>query len=317
MVVNRYLDGTPKDICDSLLFTSLYFISLKKLGYLNKAEQVWFNIEASQTKGKWLRHPDCPATPTSRDMILGVLAAFTQEVPNMRSHLVHTLQFVRKNRGFIANGRPDISFLAPGVAEFFRIYANALQISPGSRPLNIQLAFPTSEFSTLLADPGYRTHLIALQSWIELELREKAHYREHLGHRQALAALKPLTKITGIDPRPQRISWITQTIYGENRDNLFFKYLRLKSAGALTRSVRSKLISDLLAMPQFPSDRLPEDCDRKADYLWQRASDEYHKASPTCRVSFNGVDFLWMAALLLDHHEPIITEDSHHNKAWN
>jgi HrpA-like RNA helicase len=56
-------------------------------------------------------------------------------------------------------------------------------------------------------------------------------------------------------------------------------------------------------MTQFPVARLPESCDRRADYLWQRAGREYRPAKGNCLRRFNGADYLWMAGLLIEEIE--------------
>jgi hypothetical protein len=69
---------------------------------------------------------------------------------------------------------------------------------------------------------------------------------------------------------------------------------------AMNSNLAHKMLEDLLAMPQFPVDQLPTNCDRKADYLWQRKSEEYQPRSSNCHITYNGTDFLWMTALLLE-----------------
>lgn len=299
MVINHDVIRKPLDVCDSLLFTSLYFISLKKLGHHQRADSVWAAIKKSKEGGKWLRHPQCPK-PASRDMVLGILAAFSQDLPDAKPLLQETLKYIKLHKGFFSHGSVDVSFLTPGVAEFFRIYAKAYSIESHETPYNLQYSFSTSEFSALGSSTGYQTHLIALQSWIEMELLSKPKFSKELWQRNALLPFNALGNLTGTRPVDQRISWITEKIYSADPNNLFYKWLRLKSAGALTPQTRKLLLFELANMPQFPRDRLPENCDRSADYLWQRDSAEHFSQADVCTKTFNGVDFIWMAALLLE-----------------
>jgi hypothetical protein len=66
------------------------------------------------------------------------------------------------------------------------------------------------------------------------------------------------------------------------------------------------LMKSLASMKkQFPDNRLPMNCDRKADYLWQRNTNEAFEASEECTKSFHGIDFLWMAALLTEQEHTL------------
>ena len=107
----------------------------------------------------------------------------------------------------------------------------------------------------------------------------------------------------------QRRAFAAGELYRLDPENLFFEYLYLKTAGALTYASKARLLTRLLAMPQYPVERLPQDCDRQADYLWQRSSAEY-TGKKTCKESFHGVDFLWMAALLSEDPPPILSSSN-------
>jgi hypothetical protein len=96
----------------------------------------------------------------------------------------------------------------------------------------------------------------------------------------------------------QRRRWITGKLRNLNGANLFYEWLDQKAHGVLTQKSEGELLATLLSMPQFPADRLPMDCDRDADYLWQRREAEGKSVTPSCGRVWNGVDFLWMAALL-------------------
>jgi hypothetical protein len=43
------------------------------------------------------------------------------------------------------------------------------------------------------------------------------------------------------------------------------------------------------------------DCDRRSDYLWQRADKALNHDPIPCQVEYAGVDFLWMMALLSEN----------------
>ena len=175
MVVGRNILGEPEDLCDSLLFTSLYYVSLNKLGYKDKALKTWRAIEKSRQDGQWFRHPRCRKT-TSRDMILGVLAALSQDPPGTRNHILETLGYVEKTNGYLSRGRADIGYLAPGVGEIFRIFAAGQKILPYTLPAHVSWSFSTLEFSALISQTGYRSHLIALGAWLEMELNRHERY---------------------------------------------------------------------------------------------------------------------------------------------
>ncbi len=297
MIISRDITGSPIDVCDSLLFSSLYFTALKKLGYNVEAERIWQAINKSNDKGQWFRHPQCREA-TSRDMLLGLLLAFTQK-DDIKAALSKTIDFVVNNNGFISNGRFDVSYLTPGVAEYLRILAEANGLDYDQ--INaLPYSFSTSEFSALGAPPGYSAHLIGLETFLEMELRSKPELAHLVEFRNSIMLIDAISKFTGISPERARISWVMEQIYEADSDNLFFKFMRLKAADALTNESRHLLMAELLAMPQFPASRLPENCDRSADYLWQRSSVEYYKKSDFCSYTFNGLDFVWMTALLLD-----------------
>lgn len=311
MIVNRLADGSIADHCDSLLFSSLRYVALKKLHMVKEAQVAWDAISKSQEDGHWLRHPQCRHT-TSRDMLLGVLAAFTQDPPHFRTHIIDLLRYVDANNGYLSDGRFDIAYMLPGVAEILRVYARGNQIAEYKLPTTVFFGFSTIEFAAILPRPGYRSHLTALSSWIELELQDHPRYAPHSNKlrsavNQISGAFAPFT-YSGL--RQQRLSWVSGKLFQQDPHNIFFKWLRLRTSQALTPLTRTIMLQELLNMDQFPVDRLPRNCDRKADYLWQRDSVEYDKANNLCTKQFAGVDFLWMAALLLDpsHDSPVTNE---------
>ena len=122
----------------------------------------------------------------------------------------------------------------------------------------------------------------------------------------------PLERFTraiwGVKVLQQRWSWLAQRLVDRDAKNLFFRWLRLAAADALSPRARLAMLRELDAMPQFPQDRLPDACDRRADYLWQRSSSEYMaRETKDCVRRFSGVDYLWMASLLIadDYRGPL------------
>ena len=300
MVVNRGGDGTMLDQCDSLLFSSLRFVSLDKLGLEDRAMNAWTAIERSQDQGTWLRHPRCYQS-TSRDMLLGLLMAMTRSPPHYRDHLNRLMQNVTENNGYFGTGPVYVSYLSPGLARL--IATLAFYAGEGSTviPSNVAYGYSTAELEVLLTPAGFTSHLGGLTAWLEMELisQNKAPTDDRQLHLLSAAdwLLIPFstTSLTN-----QRLEWITQQLVTSDPQNLFFRYLRLRSAGALTNAMRLKLLAELLDMGQFPSDRLPMDCDRRSDYLWQREDKAVNREPIACNVHFSGVDFLWMTALLLE-----------------
>ena len=169
-------------------------------------------------------------------------------------------------------------------------------------PNIVERGFSTVEVNSIFVPRGYQSHLIALQLWVELELQRLNKNRGvyHLNYRSLMdplsSALSPFTIETIM---AQRQRWIANKLYELDKRNLFFKWLYLKAHKNLDIKQRILLMEELLNMPQFPDYRLPRDCDRKADYLWQRDSIEYDIAKKKCHRFFNGVDFLWLSSLLL------------------
>lgn len=309
MVVNRGHDGAARDFCDSLLFSSLRYVALNKLGLTSRAQRAWQAIKQSRDGGQWFRHPRCAGKGTSRDMMLGVLAAFSQDPEQRRQLLMEILDYVERNNGFIGSGRIDVSYLLPGVADFLRIYAQGDRIVDYTFPINVRHSFSTMEFSAMYPPSGYRSHLVALSLWLEIELEQHPRYGRYVnGDRSAIAKMAPMINPFSLnDVKSQRYLWSARQLFVSDPKNLFFKYLWLRSAKALNKYTKRNLMAELLSGSQpFPVDRLPANCDRKADYLWQRHSWEYEPVSSQCDHIFSGVDFLWMAALLLENDSAAI-----------
>jgi len=296
MVVGRDSENNIVDECDSLLFSSLRFVALDKAGESKGAKDAWTAIRASRSSdGFFIRHPRCNQ-PASRDMILGVLLALTQHPPGWQSIVAEMVSSATANFGFFADGPIYVSYMSPGLAALFRHLAIDAGISEAALPTWLNESFSTLEIDAPSSAAGYESHLVALTLWVEMELSHSKNSRVvrspefHFGPLQRLFAAKSL--------RDHRREWLADQLLEADRSNLFFRYLRLETADAISADMRTRLAEELLKMPQFPNDRLPGDCDRRADYLWQRHSREYQPQKTVCTQSFSGVDFLWMAALL-------------------
>lgn len=301
MVVNRDQEGGAVDVCDSLLFSTLRFVALNKLGLKEEAAKAWNAIEMSQENGRWFRHPRCK-TATSRDMILGVVAALTQWPANHEVHLRRLIAAVSRMGGSVDQGPFFVSYLSPGIAEIIRQLAMRSGISESVLPSQVKGGFSTLELDAAVLTPGYRSHLVALTTWAELELGNSGSPKVRSPHLH----YGPLGKIFAAKSlRDRRLEWATNRLVEIDPQNIFYRWVRLKSAGALSPGARVKLMEELLAMPQFP-EHLPWDCDRSADYLWQRDSAEYGPGSRTCSFQYSGVDFLWMASLLISDPTPMM-----------
>ncbi|MBI2602066.1 MAG: hypothetical protein HYW48_03330 [Deltaproteobacteria bacterium] len=297
MLVNRANNGEALDLCDSLLFSSLRFAALKKLDRFEDAQTAWQAIETAKDNGHWFRHPSC-REDLSRDMLVGLLVALSQNPHQGDFYLQALADKIQAKAGFFSQGSFHESFLTPDVKNTLD---NLLILNGISKIELFWFDFSFLDWQVLFANDGYQSHLIALQIWMEYELqtlyKEKGRIFEEPVS-PTIRALNLLSIFTKEPIKKQRLRWITHHLYANNRQNLFFKWLHLKSTGLLDENMRFLLLKELLEMHQFPSQHLPKDCERKADYLWQRQGDEY-RPNTACTMSFNGSDFLWMIALLL------------------
>jgi hypothetical protein len=299
MLVNRSLNGDADDECDSLLFSSLRYVGLHKLGLERRAANAWKSIAASRDQNQWIRHPRCRRSP-SRDMLLGVLIALSQRPDGFFQHTNLLLERVAKHDGHFADGPVYLTYVTPGVAKLMRLVALSNSVTERDLPDVVRDGHSTSELTFYGLRPGYQAHLIALSVWLEMELNdvvlshdEKFSFTDIFQHMVA--------PFSGRNIVTQATDWDTAKLVELDPENMFFRYLRLKAAGALTDAVRYQLLGELLAMSQFPPDRLPLDCDRRADYVWQRAWRETKTTAQVCSKQFNGADFLWMAGLIIDN----------------
>lgn len=304
MVTDRLWNGRPESVCDSLLFSGLRYVALKKMGYEQQALKAWLAIEKSQYRGQWFRHPACATQSTSRDMIVGLLAALSQKPPRYRSHLNSLIETIRHKKGYIGTGRFYVSLLTPGLAEIIRIMAIDAGIPEDTLPRQIRQGFSTLSFDSVMLQRGYTSHLNSLVLWLELELLENLSLEAGRNDSRIRTIFDVLdgfgvNALSQFEGRERR-EWIAYRLVKLDSENLFFRWLLLKTRGELDADNRAALGETLLKMSQFPKSRLPADCDRKADYMWQRDSREYKPQTKVCGHFYSGVDFLWMASLLLE-----------------
>jgi hypothetical protein len=140
-------------------------------------------------------------------------------------------------------------------------------------------------------------------------------------HRSPVFELsKAMSALTPARLKDQRLEWVAARLLELNPKNLFYRYLYLETIGGITENVALEMVDELLHSPAFPRGSLPMDCDRDADYLWQRDDSEYVAKSVECREEFAGIDFLWMAGLLGEKLSsrpgsgtPAIGDDSEYN----
>lgn len=304
MVVNRGRGGTMLDQCDSLLFSSLRYVGLEKLKLANRADAAWRGIQAARGQDGWARHPLCRSKGTSRDMLLGLLVAFSQEPQGFDTHLRDLIEQVHKSGGFFGSGPVYVSYLTPGIARLMAMLAPAGNLPERELPPILQSSYATHELTLYATRRGYEAHLVALTVWLDMELSAR-HPRisDRVPSSVEDAVGRLVRPFASGEVKRQRIEWATHQLAQIDSHNLFFRYLRLRASNALTPQVASALLTELMVMPQFPPDRLPNTCDRRADYLWQRASREFAPSNATpfrCSREFNGSDFLWMAGLLVE-----------------
>ncbi|MBC7660030.1 MAG: hypothetical protein H7249_10005 [Chitinophagaceae bacterium] len=303
MVVNRSIRGKIEGACDSLMFSSLRTVALFKLGQDVEADRAWSHIaQKAYDKRRWVRHPDCKWQASSRDMIVGLMAALSQEPVGFADSFVRLLNVIERTGGSIDDGPFYVSRVSPGMAEILKNMAIAQGYREEQLPTVIRMGFVTLEFDTLVVTPGYRAHLNALMLWIELELIQR---HPELEMRSLSGLLDGINSDWGSTFTARRRAFAAEQLFKLDPKNIFFEYLYLRTAGILTRTAKAELLQRLLAMPQFPEGRLPNDCDRPADYLWQRRSTEYERVKACRTVAiFHGVDFLWMVALLTEPESP-------------
>lgn len=300
MVIYRDHRGRERGLCDSLLFSALRFRALQNLGMKTEANTAWKAIDASRDGGFWWRHPYCRNRSLSRDMLMGVMMTLDTAPSGSREALVELLKEIDERGGSFSDGPFFVSYLSPGPAGLLRHLASSKKIPSSQWPWVLKNSFSSIEFDALFLQPGYQSHLAALGIWLEFEMSKSEggfNPRSALGEVERLITGAPSGTETTIDR--ERLLWISSLLLEQNPSNLFFDYLHALVSDTLTDGKRVALLSDLLNMKQFPTDRLPRDCDRSADYLWQRRVEEYVPERDDCHETYAAVDFLWMAGLLI------------------
>lgn len=297
MVVNLDGNGDPAGVCDSLLFSSLRFYSLSSLGLKGSADEAWSAIASSRSGGQWLRHPKCLKS-LSRDMVMGVLVALRANPSNGTAVFRTMLAEIDRNGGFAGDGPFYVSWLSPGIAGLLRMEAERRQIPFEEWPWILKQSFSSIEYDVMFLEEGYVSHLAALGLWLEILQSKSAqgfNPRSFLGAIERMVSFKSSLD-TSMDV--QRRQWIAGRLREIHSDNLFYRWLDHKAFGSLSQETEERMLTDLLALKQFPIDRLPMNCDRRADYVWQRKHQEFVSANSSCSKTYSGVDFLWMASIL-------------------
>jgi len=316
MVVNRNAEGEAEGICDSLLFSSLRFYALKRLGFEDSARAAWNGVLGSRSGAQWQRHPRCGKS-LSRDMLMGVLVALRADPEHGTSVFRSMLSEIDRQKGFIGDGPFYVSWLSPGVAGLVRMEAERRQVAFEEWPWILKQSFSSIEYDSIFLKEGYQSHLTGLGLWLELDHKQKM---EWFNPRSLLGLIGRLTGEggefdTSFDDR--RRQWIAGRLSSLSGANLFFDWLEHKVNGIDDINSEIKLLSELLSMPQFPAVRLPMDCDRAADYVWQRRDKEAIPVAQHCGRTYAGVDFLWMAAILGAGETHLTPEDPLQNPSIN
>lgn len=295
--------GTPLEVCDSLLFSSLRYVSLKKIGLENRANTAWDAILKSKNKSQWLRHPECRQR-LSRDMILGLIAALTQRPKGYQNILKEFINHLNENSGFFGDGPFSVSYLTPGVAQLVTAFARAEGIPLNSIPTIVRHGFSTVELHIAGLSAGYEAHLASMILWLELELQKL--YEENGKTYRPVSIASELNglfmPIFDVDLRHRRQDMIAQKLIDIDPNNLFFRWLRFKVRDEKSEenaNIQLTFLEELLSLKQFPTGALPMDCDRKGSYIWITRSEEHSQRRMVCSKQYSGVDFLWMASTLL------------------
>ena len=299
MIVNRDSSGGVRGECDSLLFSSLRFVALNKLGFEDKAADAWKHITRAEDRGRWYRHPKCRRRSTSRDMIVGVLAALSQQPEGGEHYLRNLLHYIDESGGYIGSGPFHVSRLSPGLAQTLRLLADNYKIERDILPPQVLFGYSTLELNAISVPKGYRSHLVAMNAWLELELQSRNHSFDSSFRSPTELLDHLMLPVSPHSFHEQRLKWVSGMLVDLDSENLFFQWLQLKAAGALNTKTKADLLEKLIGMEQFPESGLPQNCTRKADYLWQRDSKEYKSQQSICNKTFSGVDFLWMLSLLV------------------
>jgi hypothetical protein len=297
MVIHRGPAGEVLGLCDSLLFSNLRYFALKKMGLHDEARAAWKAILESRQSGQWLRHPKCLKS-ISRDMIMGVLVGLSANPEGGDIVFEEMLAEIDRQQGFVGDGPFYVSWLSPGIAGLLRAEAERRNVPFEKWPWIVKQSFSSIEYDAMFLAHGYVSHLAALGLNLELsaiENNRKFNPRSFLGEVESwIKNQSPNNMKTD----RQRRQWIATHLRTLSHSNLYFDWLEQKTFGQLNPANEKQLLERLLSMSQFPIDSLPQDCDRDADYLWQRRDEDAFVQTSECKYRWNGVDFIWMAAML-------------------
>jgi hypothetical protein len=231
-------------------------------------------------------------------MIMGVMVALSADPVGGDTVFRSMLAEIDRNGGFVGDGPFYVSWLSPGVAGLLRMEAERRGVPYGEWPWILKQSFSSIEYDAMFLGEGYVSHLAGLGLWLEMNHMKSG---AMMNPRSLLGRLERFVSggadlDTTLDK--QRREWISGRLRSLSGSNLFFEWLDESASGVLTPQAESRLLSHLLSMPQFPANRLPMDCDRDADYIWQRREGESLPVVRRCGETWSGVDFLWMAAVL-------------------
>ena len=301
MVIHLNEDGEMDGECDSLMFSSLRYASLRRLGLNDEADEAWQGILNSHTGGQWFRHPRCRDLSLSRDMLMGLLIALDENPKGAREIVLELLKEIDRRGGYFSDGPFFVSYLSPGIAGLLRNLAVRHEVPFDAWPWALKQSFSSIEFDAMFVREGFESHLAALGTWLEWRMMQRSagfNPRSMLGELQTFVDDDRLNSAPPMDH--ERLLWISSDLARKNQGNLFFQWLELEVSQRDDDEARVAILNELLNSPQFPGTRLPQDCDHDADYVWQRKTAELLPVKKTCRATWNGVDFMWMAGLLLE-----------------
>jgi hypothetical protein len=279
-----------RDECDSLLFSALRTASLQRLGFRREYLTARAGVARLENSLRWIRHFNCPGTPLSRDMVMGLIVLWSVDPQWAKPQIDRFFGMLVRGGGFFDWGPPWMSFLSPGLAKLLLSVYMAGGGSKEKTPVMIQSGYSVIELNAFFIPRGYPAHLDALELWLRMELNPNKAKETMTTNKYGTWDLK--------------IRLLTKNLLDIDEKNLFFRWLWLKSSGQLTPVARLTMLKELIAMPYFPTDAMPTSCDRGADYLWQRDSDSWPQLSKdACGYrTYPAVDFLFMASLLVDTH---------------
>jgi hypothetical protein len=304
MVVDKDLEGSPKHMCDSLLFSALRYRALVSLQFNDSAAEAWEAMLASRDGGQWYRHPQCSQKSLSRDMLMGLFVVLEARPFEGRQVVMELFQEIDQRRGSFSDGPFFVSYLSPGPAGLLRYLAEGYKIPSSQWPWVIKQSFSSIEYDAMFLKPGFESHLAGIGLWLEYQFLTDPRWLSGVkfNPRSLLGEIQKNLSFLGDQGVPpierSRLLWIANKLSQDNPQNLFFATLRLQLSGAFSDQARISMLKRLLEMPQFPSDRLPGNCDKDADYIWQRRDSEQVPVHKECTFFYSGVDYLWMAGML-------------------